>query len=128
MTSEDLLTIAAHLVERANAGDLPPDAAHRVAIGRSYYAVFLAALPLAERRSPSPRPSGPEIHRWVADQFRGSSPEERTVYSELARLRNLRNAADYGDPMNSAELSKAVRKIVRRLMTALGTLDRRDAR
>jgi uncharacterized protein (UPF0332 family) len=71
----------------------------RSAISRAYFAVFCRARNHLRTRYPHvPLPTDGTVHSYVPHQFAiATDAISRSVASQLARLRDLRNRADYDD-------------------------------
>lgn len=95
----------------------------RSAISRAYYAAFCRArnhLRDNERLGPP----GPNIHRWVINQFQGSSDRARIrVGRDLYHLRDLRNTADYDDIVAGLpSLTQSALRLAERVLAGLDKL------
>lgn len=126
MSPADLVELADHLVVQADADALPRDASFRTAIGRLYYAVFLAARETLEHTGAGRPNRSDQAHRWVADQFGGADPQCVSIRRDLTTLRGWRNQADYNDPRLDAEaMCAATRTTAVRALRSLEAYRRR---
>src|SRR2546430_464765 len=75
----------------------------RTAISRAYYAVFCRARNHLLTRYPTvPIPRGPDAQRVVWQRFDGrADTTSRVVATNLERLRDWRNSADYDDTIGA---------------------------
>lgn len=122
----DFLTLADALVRDPNSPG-PEEASLRSAISRAYYAAFCSARNFACAKDGLvlPRPRAPEVHGLVRDHFEASHDRaRRKIGTDLNRLRDYRNRADYDDvlirrPISLAQSSVAV---ARNVLNALNSL------
>src|SRR5215218_4031517 len=118
MDPRDYLTLALELSRRARPVDL------RAAVGRAYYAAFnLAAETLRAWSIPVVRNAAGhgEVLRFLGN---AGDADLTQATSELARLRNKRNAADYDLLARDVEDQKTVQLLVDRASWVIATLDR----
>lgn len=93
----DFAVLAERLRAAADEGVEPVAAAHRIAIGRYYYAVLLGARDYLAHSEPNPVDTSADTHGWVIRKLRDSAePEAQKLASDLNTMRLLRNKADYG--------------------------------
>ena len=70
----------------------------RSAISRAYYAAFCRARNHLRETQPHGIPRGPEVHKYVQNQFLSSrDPARKKIGTNLERMRDGRNKADYDD-------------------------------
>ncbi len=129
MRGKDYLAVAQELVEI----DQPTEAHYRTSAGRSYYALFLEARDRL-RSWGFVFSQDENIHRevrWALDLAKDTQLNE--IASQLKRLREFRNVADY-DLGNSLFFAKPVvgkpsesSKMLLRARNAIALLDRIDA-
>lgn len=126
----DFAAVADRLRSTADAGECPPDAARRAAIGRYYYAALLTARDFLAASAPMPTDNSEQTHRWVIGQLRASiDSESQKLTSELNSMRIARNRADYGDEL--PDVAGEARRMAERCTRALryvAVLARRYAR
>lgn len=122
MTPQGQLQIAEYLVGTEPTPVLPRPDLLRAAIGRFYFAAFLAARDHVEATTFQPVVRDVTAHGWVPRQFAGQDTPSQTVRKQLHDLRELRNGADYGEPMDEEVAVRSARKKARAVLSALATL------
>lgn len=91
----DYLTLARELAD-PDPGSTVPEARHRSAISRAYYAAFKIAPDYLQRQQPGIAVVRGDIHTYVRERLEFSpSAELRGIGIALDRLRRERNRADY---------------------------------
>lgn len=105
--------------------DLPRPDLLRAAIGRFYFAAFLAARNHIEATTLEPVTRDASVHGWVPRQFSGADALHQRVRHLLLDLRETRNGADYGEAMDEEALAKSARRKSALVLSALKTLTAR---
>jgi len=120
----EFLTLAEALLRNPNSPG-PEEAALRSAISRAYYAAFCSARNLARDKNGLVLPRGPEVHGVIRDHFE-TSPDRvrRKIGTDLNRLRDYRNRADYDDvlPGRPISLAQSSVAVARNVLNALNSL------
>lgn len=101
------------------------EAKRRSAISRAYYAAFGRSREHLRRRDRDWNiPTGPEAHEYVRLKFeRSPNRTRRRVASNLARLLDERNKADYNDVIKGlGSLSRMAIKLADQVMQDLDSL------
>ena len=123
---EDLIEVVSHLIDYADDCEVP-EAYLRVAIGRSYYAVFCTARERLEARTGA-AVSSDSVHTCVRRAFRKSQdPCARRIGAALFELWKHRIDADYAlhprTPIVAAR-AEMCRARATKAMEELATLDK----
>lgn len=118
----DYLKLARELFRQARRSSIR-EAKLRTAISRAYYHAFIKArnhLRDKDKRS-IPRQ---DAHQYVIIQFLNrTDPISQSIGDDLARLRKLRNLADYEDRFaNLASITAKALQLSEQIMTNLGRL------
>jgi hypothetical protein len=120
---KDFFYIAQELTGKTPVVTPSEEAKLRVAIGRSYYAVFLEAREYLELYTPLILPHDGSEHGLVKEQFflRGQTDGKfKRIWQNLEFLHTLRKKADYGDVINN--LPNLTQNALQRAQDALDKL------
>lgn len=120
----DFLTLADALSRTPNTPG-PEEAALRSAVSRAYYAAFCSARTTARDKEGFVPTGSPEDHRLLRNHFRARGDRvRRKISTDLERLRDNRNRADYDDLLvtGPAALAQSSVAVARNIIGALHTL------
>ena len=101
-TGQDFAAVADDLCLAAGKGTCTAEGAYRAAIGRYYYAALLTARGVLEAQGPLlVNRFSDSSHKQVIDALADrQDPPAKLAANSLKQLRDLRNAADYGDAIH----------------------------
>ena len=115
----DYLSLAKQLIDDSEKSDLK-DAMLRSAVSRAYFTVFCLARNYLRDEEEKLIPSK-DSHKWLIKQFQGNRTKAK-ISTQLVRLRDDRNKADYSDSVKN--LGKLAESVIIGVINTLENLDK----